>query len=416
MIDLINNNPKRKKRIKYADFIMQCIALIIILRATFGIVMYIPGYTASVYFFLFIIWFILACFTNETYLGKVLKESYFLLVFLCINIVFDLFFSGYVTTIIKNYIIIFILYSLFLYYQKGYDSFKRITLFLLFADGMIIMINTLKEMLINPYISRQLATADGVANFDGNSNMLVSFQFIYAGICLIVYMITSTNQHDKTTRRFLYGFIIVFVYVLFKASYFFSILITIICLITYWLPKKKYLKYYFIISVFLLLPFFRVGLSAVLNNIASLNIINEVLYGKIRDLSNLLSGGIEGASQSQLRLELYLKSLQTFSQNLFFGVHSTWENSYSLGKHSGWIDGFAEFGIIRFVPFILFLRSSYKYLSQNLEATFKKSISISYTAFTIIGIINPHIFPQMWLVLYIVIPFLYTLNKNKIYL
>lgn len=401
-----------KTKIGLIDFVMECMALLIILRGTFGIVMYIPGYSANIYFFIYFIWFIIAILKKATFIGMVLKRGYWILIFLFINIVFDLLFNGTVTTIIKNYIILFILYSIYLYYKNGYKTFKMVVLFALFCDVMIVMVNTLKEMVINPYISRQLATANGVANFEGNSNMLVSFQFIYAGVCLVVYLIPSVREYSKKIQLFQIFFIILFITVLLKASYFFSILITLMCFSIYFLPENKLKKYYFLFSLILGMPLLKGELSTMLNNISTLNFINDVLYGKIRDLSNLLGSGEGGASQSELRFELYLKSLKTFSENIFLGVHSTWKNNYIIGGHSGWFDGFAQFGILRFTPFLLFIRNTYKYLLNDINKNLRRSVSTSFIAFIIIGIINPHIFSQMWLVLYIVIPFLATINKD----
>lgn len=409
----MNKTRKVDNRIDLLDSILKLLAFFIILRSTFGLVLLLPGYGAQVYFAIYIIWFLLAVTRRQKFLFAIIKRSAWLLIFLFVNIAFDMFFANTLTTIVKNYINLFILYSIYLYYQSDNILFKRVTLFALFCDSLAIMINTIVEMEINPMVSRQLATATGVDDFAGNANLVASFQFIYAGVCLLPYLIVTLKEYTKPIKFSVFLFLIVFITVLAKASFFISLIVPIICLVFSLLPKNIFVKLNILFIGTLVLFLFKDLIVDLLNIISSLNFVNDILAEKIVDLASFLDIGTSGAKQSAGRIELYLQSFEIFTNNIFLGVHSTGEINYFIGRHSGWLDALAEFGIFRLFPLLCFLFLSYKQISVSVSKQFNKAVSLSFIAFALIGFINPNVFTQMWLVLYIVIPFLSTINIIK---
>ena len=76
----------------------------------------------------------------------------------------------------------------------------------------------------------------------------------------------------------------------------------------------------------------------------------------------------------------------------------------SIGGHSGWLDGLAQFGFLRYPLFIVFLCKAFSYLIRVSHQ--QKILYITIIALVFLGMINPVIFPQLWVVVYIFVPFL----------
>lgn len=415
------------KKINLLNFIKDSLAIIIMWRGFFGVSTYKGMISSSLYMLSFILWFILVILKDKHFLGRLLYQSKSLLLFIFINVLFDYIFSGYLTTRVVNYIVLFIFFSLSFYYIRGNETIKKITISLVIIDFVIIGINTLNILVYNPSAIRLVSTSTGISSitYYGDSSLIANFGTVYSLTILIVFLIYSLlNTKLNYRNRFLFFLISLFsIYFVYKSSFFFAILIIFIMTLYSVLDSTLKLKSNNAVTI---LKIIVISLSILTFLIARQELgdifvfmsdnvfFNTVIKGKLNDFGIFIKYGIGEAYMSSLRFDLYKKSFDVFYQNAFFGIHSTWKGLLVSGNHSAWLDGFAYFGILRYFFYLFFLYRMFGFYNRNLNIQFKKSYKVAFSSFVILGLINPNVFPQMWGILCVFLPFISSNNKYEI--
>lgn len=89
-----------------------------------------------------------------------------------------------------------------------------------------------------------------------------------------------------------------------------------------------------------------------------------------------------------------LKSIDSFSNNPLFGIGPTKRGQFrEVGEHSTWLDALTEFGIIGFLPFILFLYFAwlriYTTFRSDPKQLWNQVCVIAFLLYLISGLVNP---------------------------
>ena len=156
---------------------------------------------------------------------------------------------------------------------------------------------------------------------------------------------------------------------------------------------------------------------------------NDIMQGKWNDMYMLLTYGSDAAYMSDMRLDLMQKSLDTFFKYPVLGVYS-FNISASVGGHSAWLDGLASYGIVRYSLFIAFLFSLFKEILKDRKSKKRKAVKkrvshgttkrrkrplyAAVSIYVLLSIVNPNVFPQIWVTFAILIPFYNDIVTRKI--
>ncbi len=89
-----------------------------------------------------------------------------------------------------------------------------------------------------------------------------------------------------------------------------------------------------------------------------------------------------------------VKSIDTFLTYPFFGIGPKQRGFYrEIGEHSTWIDALAEFGVVGFLPFLLFLyfawKRIYREFHERPEQIFNQTRLVGFIIYMLAGLINP---------------------------
>lgn len=104
------------------------------------------------------------------------------------------------------------------------------------------------------------------------------------------------------------------------------------------------------------------------------------------------------------RLNDSVKSMESFVNNPFLGVGLKTRGMWNeIGEHSTWIDSLAEFGLIGFSPFILFIFFAWRRVRAELKHDSKDTWNyarlIGFYSYLIMGLLNPFGYDAMCSVL-----------------
>jgi O-antigen ligase len=132
--------------------------------------------------------------------------------------------------------------------------------------------------------------------------------------------------------------------------------------------------------------------------------MEQSIYIKEKIISTIASVS-EGKTDQVNRSYDALKSIDTFSENPFFGIGPQSRGRYNeVGEHSAWIDLFTEFGIIGFLPFILFLIFAwsrvYTAFRSDPRQLWNQVYIVAFLLYFIAGLLNPWAFNNYYAVFF----------------
>jgi len=177
--------------------------------------------------------------------------------------------------------------------------------------------------------------------------------------------LSSLNRFSVLLKTLLIICILSLIATIFLSTFFASIMLFLFgCIIFMFRHFKLKLKF----KPILLISFLSIAIFYTYDNFISDTRLLDPIYKKIELFS-------EGGTTSRDRLAMV--SWNTFSQNPFFGVGVPENGSYDIvGEHAPWIDFFAYFGFLGFLPLLLFY---YNLISKNFKSLFR-NISLISTA------------------------------------
>lgn len=384
------------------DNFFHILSILIIFRCNFSLATYVPQYSSIIQLGLFGIWYAIAVFRHKDMFQYTLKICWPLIVFLCINMTIDDVFMGGWTTITKNYILILMIFLIYLSYSFENDSkYKKIMIAMIILEFVYIGFNTMKELASNPLYSRMLASSTDDLEFRG----VAGYGHIYAymiSICAFISLMFC-KQTKKTHKTGLILLVTFGVVLLFDAKYMIAITIVFGQIFYCLLFKNSYkspVKAIITIAVITLLAI----LSANIFDLIYHSLDSEIFKEKLDDLSAFFSG--RDANQTDGRIKLMKLSLETFFDNFFWGIYGTKEGG-RIGHHSGAFDLLAQFGAFRGGLFITFMCFAYRYILNRFnDAEYKSTIKNIFIIMVIFTIIDPFVFQQFFVSLFITVPFM----------
>ena len=233
------------------------------------------------------------------------------------------------------------------------------------------------------------------------------------GLCMLIPFLICVCKEKKTTGLqllFTLIFVTVSIFLIVRASFTTAILLLTLGIVLVFISKWKLENR--IVAIFVLfilaVPLFEYipTIVSIINPDAT--ILND-RFNEVRAIMQNSSAATEGDFGG--RLDLTVRSIHTFTQNIIFGVGpDVGYNYYALwnagvGSHCEWIDVFARYGL--FASFFIW------YLVKN-RSTLAPVYVGTMTLFVILGFLNPVINTQIFLITFYVVPMSgFLLNKPE---
>lgn len=385
------------------------LALGVFWKMSFGAVEALAWFSGQVLVSLLLGWLALCVLTDQQRLHRALRGSVWLVVFVAINILFDIGASGEVSREVTNFSLILVLSILGNYYREAGPRFKRLVLTILCVDTLILMYVTSLELRGNPNVVRQASTAGGVSatHLDNQAGLVASYSLIYALVILVVFAFSLSLWLRGMRKLWVMTLAGSLAWWVFSASFAISLLVLIVFALVAVLDRcllvgygGKVVSLLLIVGLVLLM---RGALAEQLGQLASSGMVGDVLSGKALDFATGLVYGSDAMANT--RGELYARSLQVFLDNPLLGVHSIPLSFGVIGGHSGWLDGLGSFGLLRFLFFVAFVFSLRRPQAIQISSPYRAPYELAFLAIIAVGFVNPIIFPQPWVVLLVIIPF-----------
>jgi hypothetical protein len=270
------------------------------------------------------------------------------------------------------------------------------------------LILTYKGLLTDSHAARAFSKSNEAA-LEVASSGIGGYGFIYANALLypILILIYKTINNKKIKILSILNFILILL-VISRANFFIAIILTIIQLL-YLLynygDKKSY--YLFLLAFIISLFYVFLNLNEVLDYIDSL-LKGTSLYLKFLDIISLFEGKAAAYGTTDGRAERYIRSFLMMFKNPFIGVISF----NDIGKHSQFLDLFAQFGFIIGIILMRLIFFIPIQIKKIIEQKHNKLINILIFTLLLLGMFNNYAM-QMGVVLILLV--LVTSLNSKIY-
>ncbi len=393
--------------------VMNILALLMIWRSNYCTSQLVIAYFPPIIFMgLFAVWFVFAMMTDATFLKRFVDKSWALLVFIILNVCIDLFFSMTIKLEMINCLIALFMFAMMVFYagRKDCDKFKKLIIFVVVIDLLIKIIYSISEITINPAIIKQMSTA-GASQDREVSILIADYSTVYACVAVSIFMLGIWRKvSDRALRILALACALILAYFIFICSFFFALLLFVYGLLILFVIKRKKNYALFPLALFCLVLVFKQPIADFCWQMSQQPYWNDIIQGKWNDMYMLLSYGSDAAYMSDMRLDLMQESLETFFKYPLFGVYGLDLNGRA-GGHSAWLDGLANYGILRYALFVLFLVSIFKEMLKGNKR--KKPLYAVISIYILLSVVNPNVFPQIWVTFAILIPFYYQVMDGK---
>lgn len=380
------------------------LAILLIWRCNYCTSTLVPAFSSNLFLLFFFLWIVLVALGNRYVLGRLLKQGRELICFIVINTVLNLFLLGNMNQETINYIIVFICLAIFeCYAEPKYRGFKVFVIILILVDTCVKVIYSIAQLKINPGIVKQMSVA-GASDSRVVSILIADYSTVYVCVLIVAFLFYVLLNKKKDYLSFVYLVVICILgYFILKCSFFFALLLLSygIAATLFFHKKRSFIIFPLMGIIFALL--FSKFLGDFCSLMATQNYWSEIIKGKWADMALLLKYGSDAAYMSDMRLDLMKRSWNVFVERPLFGIFSLNVRDLSVGKHSGWLDGLGNYGIIRYSLFLVFLIRAMKRLVSY--RGHEKSIYVVSSIYFLLSIVNPNVFPQIWLFFFVLVPF-----------
>ncbi len=308
-----------------------------------------------------------------------------------------------------------ILLAIQLYLRRKGSYIAKIFVFAILIDSIIINIKTIITLATSEDIARIYASgSDAVLESGFDIYLLGGYGYIYSLVFALIFLVTEKNEIKDlhiSQRIIVWVYAITSIITIIEAQYTIAILALIIWSIFALATKSGFNAKTIISALVLIILFIFVGKFLIEYSVKN-NIFGRIVTDRLSQLLGLSSGQITSGSDLESRKDLYLKTLKYLPKCFFFGTYETSEQAnLLLGWHTEWFDRLARFGIIRYSFFVAFLIKSIKY---SLPASNKHGKYLAYiTCLIFLGIVNPILTNNFYLIMFIFIPFVFSNDKSQ---
>lgn len=351
---------------------------------------------------------IIYIFMSNIIIRKISQREFILLLLV---VVYDMFVvvktttngEGLFNTQAFNSYILLMMYSLYLSIKHSENEREKQTYYWVCMSGYIVtIVYSIIHLVSNPLASRIAATGSkasgGVVGIGG-------FDTVYGTVFLVFTFLYNIEKSRNKRKRFInISFLVISLIFIVMASYATAFVLVAIGLVMYFFNKNRILSISIFISLVIIFCF-RENIGLVIMNSSKGISYSNTLSTKIYQIGYIIkygesTGTLAGSSG---RINMMLNSIQVFFENPITGAYGSYD--VSIGGHSELFDTLARFGLCGFIPIVCFWIGFFLDVKEVcLIKDSQKYIHIIATLYLLLSILNPSLYTQQLLPLFIILP------------
>lgn len=355
-----------------------------------GVVAQVLGVRAMILFGLFAVWLGLAVFFEKYFIWTFIKKSRWLLCFSAIVFISSVAFPEIWNSQTYNALYLPMIYALGVFYQnEKYNVHKKFILKYFLIEGIIISIKSMYILNIDPSYVRVLATGAEVTD---KYTMVIHFSTVYAFVALSVFLINLKNYYSKDYVFLIVVFLITAVVAIYMADFATAVFLGAAFVVISLLAKGQRR---FILSLVILIAaffIFKPYVAKLFLWISSQD-ISAHLKDRAYSVASLLSGTNAYRESLDARISFVKSALSVFNKSPIMGVYGRTDRMIAYNRmlhdHNVWIDMLGNFGIVRSLPFILFVITWYKDTVKDKKQAYRYAVFCACMFFVVCGFFNP---------------------------
>lgn len=387
--------------------LINILAALIILWLNAGMYSFVQRIIPGIFMYgIFMIWFICVI-KNDMFITKFIKWTTTIIPSFILLFIMYIFHNSSLT---KSYIMFFvylvIISAISIYYQFDNDGRKILYKVWLF-DVFAVVFNTFLKIKSNPLVIRNMSANASVFEslFGGKLYGVASFSNILCYIVIMLFLYSKImNKRKNFNKGDLIGCIVLLLLIL-KSQI--AILIAfaliglgLITLVSFFKDIRKLLVFFFLITL-LFVGIYKY-IPGMLSYISTIEVLPELLRVKALDVAWIISGSSNKLMDATIRMQQYENDIKCFIANPLLG---TLGDSTNIGGHSTWIDLLGMYGISSMIVMIWHF-GIMKRIVKSVANEDKIMVTIIVIIFSIIGIIDPIFFQNVYMVFIFVIPYI----------
>ena len=355
-----------------------------------GIVAQVLGARAIILFGLFAVWLGLAVFFEKYFIWTFIKKARWLLCFSAIVFISSVALPEIWNSQTYNALYLPMIYALGVFYQnEKYNVHKKFILKYFLIEGIIISIRSMYILKVDPSYSRMLATGAEVSD---KYSMVIYFSTVYAFVALSVFLINLKNYYSKDYVFLIVIFLITSLIAVYMADFATAVFLGAAFVVVSLLAKNQRrftLSLIILIAAFFIFKPYVAKLFLWVSN----RDISEHLKNRAYSVASLLSGLNGDKSSLENRISYVKSAWNVFKESPIMGVYGRTDRMIAYNKmlhdHNVWIDMLGNFGIIRSLPFILFVITWYKDTVKDKKQAYSYAVFSACMFFVVCGFFNP---------------------------
>lgn len=355
-----------------------------------GVVAQVLGVRAIILFGLFAVWLGLAVFFEKYFIWTFIKKARWLLCFSAIVFISSVALPEIWNSQTYNALYLPMIYALGVFYQnEKYNVHKKFILKYFLIEGIIISIRSMYILKVDPSYSRMLATGAEVSD---KYSMVIYFSTVYAFVALSVFLINLKNYYSKDYVFLIVIFLITSLIAVYMANFATAVFLAAAFVVISLLAKGQRrftLSLIILIAAFFIFKPYVAKLFLWVSN----RDISEHLKNRAYSVASLLSG-LNGDKTSLENRISYVKSAwNVFKESPIMGVYGRTDRMIAYNRmlhdHNVWIDMLGNFGIVRSLPFVLFVITWYKDTVKDKKQAYRYAVFCACMFFVVCGFFNP---------------------------
>lgn len=290
--------------------------------------------------------------------------------------------------------------TIYLYiYQIGNREGLKVIGIISLITIILVNINTIIQLQINPYLSRIISGANQELEQFGLGN----YSYIY-GLIFVVFALIGLMYSKKIKKIYKVMNIIIIILCCitiimarFVISY--AILLVGIIMILFKINNWKKMLIFISISIILFLGFS--GLTSKVCESIAANTNDYIVKSRMQEISKFLKDfDLTKTEDLRLRIEAYSKSINAIKKSPIFGMFFNNNLEMETGAHSAFLDEIAELGIVFSLLFFIILYQILNKIYNSIGNKIGKNVCfVSIICLIIMGSINTIMFvPLLWMI------------------
>lgn len=353
-------------------------------------------------------WYLLIIKERSIAVNKIIK-IYLQIVpaLLCVGIPFILKGGSLTKTYLMSFIYVFIIISIRIYYFDCSENKESANyLFNIWrADVILVLINTFYQIAKDPYVIRNMSANASAMQSLGRVKLygVASFSNVLCYLILALFLFSRIiNKKTKTDMATIIAFfpltLIIFLSQITLIIMFF--IFGLILLGVSEICRGTAKTILFSVPLFILGGIAWNNMTDLLKLVIGIDILPTMIRAKLYDVISILNGSHNNLMDANVRIKQYQVSIESFLNNPIIG---SFGDSSVIGGHSTFMDFLGLFGFLAVILFIWHIKMM-RLSTNTVNTEERKSVFMISIVFTLLGILDPIIFQNVYMIFVFIIP------------